>query len=74
MVLIRDVTLTGKRPSIITGSEKKEKKEKKMKEVYIPGVGMVPIEEPEHTTVEVNINIVLSEKEEAEMNKMFDSK
>jgi hypothetical protein len=71
MVLIRDVTLTGKRPSIITGSEKKEKK---MKEVYIPGVGMVPIEEPEHTTVEVNINIVLSEKEEAEMNKMFDSK
>jgi len=71
MVLIRDVTLTGKRPSIITGSEKKEKK---MKEVYIPGVGMVPIEEPDHTTVEVNINIVLSEKEEAEMNKMFDSK
>ena len=71
MVLIRDMTLTGKRPSIITGSEKKEKK---MKEVYIPGVGMVPIEEPDHTTVEVNINIVLSEKEEAEMNKMFDSK
>jgi hypothetical protein len=73
MVLIRDVTLTGKRPSIITGSEKKEKK---MKEVYIPGVGMVPIEESDHKTVEVNINIniVLSEKEEAEMNKMFDSK
>jgi hypothetical protein len=70
MVLIKDVTLTGKRPSI------KEMIQKKMKEVYIPGKGIILVEEPEHTTVEVNINInmELSEKEEAAIKKMFDSK
>jgi hypothetical protein len=73
MVLIKDVTLTGKRPSIITGSETIKKK---TKEVYVPGVGMMLVEEP--TTVDVNITIVLTEKEEAEIDaavkKMFDSK
>jgi hypothetical protein len=70
MVLIRDVTLKGKRPSI------KELIQMKMKEVYIPGKGMILVEETEHITVDVNINInmELSEKDEAAIKKMFDSK
>jgi len=71
MVLIREVNFTGKRPSIVADTAQIKRK---IKEIYMPGVGMVPVEEP----VEVNITIVLTEKEEAEMDaalkKIFDSK
>jgi len=69
MVLIKDVTLTGKRPSLMNSCIEGHKK---LKEVYLAGVGMVPVEEP--TTVEVNITIVLTEKEDAVLKNMFDSK
>jgi hypothetical protein len=75
MVLIGNVTLTGKRPTIIADTAQIKRK---LKEIYVPGVGMVPVEEPTSTPVEVNITIVLTEKEEAEMDavlkKLFDSK
>jgi hypothetical protein len=52
--------------------------ENKKKLLEIFKKAMMPVEEPEPTTVEVNITIVLTEKEEAEMDvvskKMFDSK
>ena len=73
MVLIETVsTFIGNRPSIMEAIEKK----KKLLEIFKKA--MMPVEEPESTTVEVNITIVLTEKEEAEMDavfkKMFDSK
>ena len=71
MVLIREINFTAKRHSIAADTTQIKRK---IKEIYMPGVGMVPVEEP----VEVNITIVLTEKEEAEMDadlkKMFDSK
>ena len=73
MVLIETVsTFIGNRPSIMEAIENK----KKLLEIFKKA--MMPVEEPEPTTVEVNITIVLTEKEEAEMDvvskKMFDSK
>jgi lauroyl/myristoyl acyltransferase len=52
--------------------------EKKKKLLEIFKKAMMPVEEPESTTVEANITIVLTAKEEAEtdavLKKIFDSK
>ena len=73
MVLIETVsTFNGNRPSMMEVIEKK----KKLLEIFKKA--MMPVEEPEPTTVEVKITTVLTEKEEVEMDavlkKVFDSK
>ena len=60
---------TGKRPSMFKVLEKK----KKMIEIYVPQKGMMLMEEPQPTTEEVNITVVFSKKEEAELKAILDS-
>jgi len=47
---------------------------KKMIEIYVPQKGMMLVEEPQSTTEEEDITIVFSKKEEAELERMFNSK
>ena len=70
MVLIMTESMfTGKRPSMFKVLEKK----KKMIEIYVPQKGMMLMEEPQPTTEEVNITVVFSKKEEAELKAILDS-
>jgi hypothetical protein len=69
MVLIGvESTFIGKRPSIMKSFQGKTK----MLEIFQKG--MMIVEEPQPTTEEVSTSVVFSEKEEAELKRMFDSK
>jgi len=70
VLIITGTTFTGKRPSIMKVIGEK----KKMIEIYVPQKGMMLVEEPQSTTEEEDITIVFSKKEEAELERMFNSK